>query len=112
MEGFRMGYLKIAEMLDMFRVIPRLLVAGYAYLVYKVVDWYMSFVPYMLEGCVSDTVSDCIVQAPTNQHAALVTAVIGISAAVFGLYTSTGIKWSEYKFTSWKKKADDTNDSA
>ncbi len=96
----------------MFRVIPRLLVAGYAYLLYKVVDWYMNFVPYMLEGCVSENVTDCIVQAPTNQHAALVTAVIGISAAVFGLYTSTGVKWSEYKFSAWRKNPDDTNDSA
>ena len=106
MDKLRMWYMTCAEWLDVFRVMPRLLVVGYAYLVYKVVDWYMNLVPYMIDGCVSDTAVDCIVQAPTNQHAALVTAVVGFAAGVFGLYTSTGIKWDNYKFNKWAN--DDT----
>jgi hypothetical protein len=56
----------------------------------------------MMEGCKLEDMTQCIVQAPTTQHAALVTAVVGIAAAVFGLYTSTGKKWNGFSF--WKKK--------
>ena len=60
----------------------------------------MELTPYMIEGCVSTTVTDCIVQAPSTQHAALVTAVISIAAAIFGLYSSSGRKW-ESGFKKW-----------
>ena len=101
-DQFRQGYLVAAELLDAFRIFPRVLVGGYTYLLYVVVTWYMGLVPYVLEGCVSDVAKDCIIQAPLTQHAALVTAVIGIAAAIFGLYTSTGRKWNG--FTAWNKK--------
>jgi len=65
----------------------------------------MSLEPHMLLGCTSQTIIDCIVPAPTTQHAVLVTAVVGISAAVFGLYTSTGRKWNG--FTFWNKTDDE-----
>lgn len=101
-DKFRQIHLSLAEGLDAWRIVPRALAAGYCYLLYKVVDWYMNLAPYILEKCSSPTVTDCIVQAPTTQHAALVTAVVGIAAAVFGLYAGTGKKWNG--FTSWKKK--------
>jgi len=100
----RQIHLSLAEMLDSWRIFPRLLLAGYAYLLYKTVAWYMALEPYMLKGCESDKVIDCIVQAPTTQHAALVTAVVGIAAAIFGLYSSSGRKWNG--FTFWDKKND------
>lgn len=106
-DKFRQVHLALAESLDAWRIVPRVLVALYCYMLYKVVDWYMGLHPYMMDKCVSQNVLDCIVQAPTTQHAALVTAVVGISAAVFGLYSSTGKKWNG--FTFWKKKEDDTN---
>lgn len=109
-DKFRQIHLSIAEALDAWRIIPRALVGLYCYMLYKIVEWYMDLEPYMLNGCKSQTVLDCIVQAPTSQHAALVTAVVGISAAVFGLYASTGKKWNG--FTFWKKPPEnEVNDS-
>ena len=97
----RRTYLSIAEATDAWRIVPRLLVTGYGVLLYNVVTWYSSLAPYMMEGCKSDVVQDCIVQAPTTQHAALVTAVVGVAAAFFGLYTSSGQKWDRYIFRKW-----------
>lgn len=100
----RQIHLALAEMIDSWRVVPRLLLAGYAYLLYKTISWYMALEPYMLEGCKSDKIIDCIVQAPTTQHAALLTAVVGIAGAIFGLYTASGRKWNGFAF--WDKKGD------
>ena len=103
-DRFRQMYVTLAEMLDAFRIFPRLLVAGYTVLLYVVVRWYMDLETFMLPGCESEVVTQCIVESPTNQHAVLVTAVIGISAAIFGLYTTSGKKWNG--FTFWNKKKD------
>lgn len=96
----RKWHLAIGEWIDSWRVIPRMIVAGYAYLIYVVVNWYMNLKPFIIEGCTSQVVTDCIVQAPTTQHAALVTTVVSIAAAVFGLYSSSGRKW-ENGFKKW-----------
>ena len=101
-DRFRQMHLSLAEALDAWRIVPRALVGLYCYMLYKIVNWYMDLAPYVIEKCVSSNALDCIAQAPTTQHAALVTAVVGISAAVFGLYSSTGKKWNG--FTFWKKK--------
>jgi len=101
-DKFRQIHLSIAEGLDAWRVVPRVLVALYCYMLYKIIEWYMTLEPHIIDNCVSQAVTDCIAQAPTTQHAALVTAVVGISAAVFGLYTTSGKKWNG--FTFWKKK--------
>lgn len=96
----RKWHLAVGEWFDSWRIVPRIIVAGYSYLVYIVVKWYMELTPYMIEGCVSQVVTDCIAQAPSTQHAALVTAVISIAAAIFGLYSSSGRKW-ENGFRKW-----------
>ena len=101
-DKIRQIHLAMAEALDAWRIIPRTLVALYCYMLYKIIEWYMTLQPYVIDKCVSQNMIDCIAQAPTTQHAALVTAVVGISAAVFGLYASTGKKWNG--FTFWKKK--------
>ena len=99
-DAWRKGHMAVAEWVDAWRLIPRVLVAGYAYLLYKVVKWYMNMTPYMLEGCDVDKLAEnCLIMAPTTQHAALVTAVVGIAAAVFGLYAGSGRKWNG--FTKW-----------
>ena len=87
-DKIRKVYLSIAEAIDAFRLIPRLLVGGYAWLVYKVVMWYMAL------------------PDPTTQHAALVTTVVSMAAAIIGLYSSTGRKWNG--FTPWKNEKDKT----
>ena len=103
-DTWRKGHLAVAEWIDAWRLIPRVLVGIYVWLVYKVVAWYMALEPKMIEGCVSETALDCVYSAPTTAHAALVTAVIGISAAIFGLYTTSGKKWNG--FQPWNKPGD------
>ena len=98
-DTWRKGHLAIAEWVDAWRLVPRALVGGYAYLVYAVTRWYMALEPKMIEGCVSDVALQCIYQAPTTQHAALITAVVGVGAAIFGLYTTSGKRWNG--FTLW-----------
>lgn len=98
---WRKGHLAIAEWIDAWRVVPRLLVGAYVWLVYHVTTWYMKLEPKMIKDCISDNTADCIYAAPSTQHAALITAVVGVSAAIFGLYTNSGKKWNG--FTNWNK---------
>lgn len=68
--------MSVAEVVDAFRMIPRVMVAGYAWLVWVVVDWFMHL------------------PNPTSQHAFLVSTIVGGAAAVFGLYVNSGVSWS------------------
>ncbi len=103
-DTWRKGHLAVAEWFDAWRIIPRAVLAGYTFLLWYVIQWYMKLTPYIIEGCDADSFgSACIVLAPTTQHAALVSTVVGIAAAVFGLYASSGKKWNG--FTEWKKKS-------
>lgn len=67
--------LDAAEIVDAWRLVPRGILIAFGYLVWTVVNWYMSL------------------PTPTTQHAALVTTVIGASAAVIGLYNNSGRSW-------------------
>lgn len=69
--------LAASEVFDALRVVPRLILIGYAVMMWIVIDWYMAL------------------EAPTTQHAALVTAVVGVCAPIAGFYQSTGRKWSK-----------------
>lgn len=111
-DTMRRTYLAIAEAIDAYRVIPRLLLIAYGMLVYKTWMWYTSLEPYVLAECVdvANDVSQCIISAPTTQHAALVTTVVGIAGLVIGAYQASGRKWNG--FTPWKKKKEETTDSA
>lgn len=101
-DRLRKYHLALAEMVDAWRVIPRTIVAGYAYLIYWVVtEWYTKLAPYMLEGCVSQAVEDCLIQAPTNAHTALVVTVVGMAAPIMAFYVNTSKKWNG--FTYWNK---------
>jgi len=99
---------KISEILDNFRVIPRLLLAGYGFLVYKLYNWITSIPTYINEKCneamveilirsnipidkvheLSCTV-DGVAGGPTLEQAALATTIIGLSTAIFGLYVNS-----------------------
>ncbi len=101
-DAWRKAHLAIAEWFDAWRIIPRAVIAGYTFLMWFVIQWYMKLTPYIIEGCdVEAFGSSCLIMAPTTQHAALVSTVVGIAAAVFGLYASSGKKWNG--FTEWKK---------
>lgn len=60
------------EALNRWRIIPRLLVAGYAVLVWVVSDWFMALAE------------------PTGAQSAFASAVIGAGSVVFGFYANTG----------------------
>ena len=110
MDKFRMAHLAIAEMLDAWRIIPRAIIAGYGYLLYYMVDeWFSNLQPYMIDGCVSENVVDCIAQAPTSQHVALVMAIVGIAAPIVAFYVNTSKKWNG--FTPWTKKSQEPEES-
>lgn len=115
-DTWRKGHMAVAEWVDAWRLIPRLLVIGYGWMLWKVVKWYMNLHPSIINGCNVELLKEvCVEQAPNTQHAVVLTAVIGVAAAVFGLYTNSGRKWNG--FTYWSKKAEkqaegDTNDSA
>lgn len=94
-DSFRLSHLCFAEFIDAWRIIPRFLVLLYGVLIYKTVSWYMNLQPYLL--------NDTIIEVPTTQHAALITAVVGISGAIFGLYANSGRKW-EGRPSLWSKK--------
>jgi len=60
------------ETLNRWRIIPRILVGWYAVLVWQVTDWFM------------------LLDNPSTQHTAFVSTVVGLSAAIFGLYVNSG----------------------
>lgn len=69
--------LKYAEIIDAYRVIPRLLLIGFGYLVWHVVEWFTGL------------------EVPTTQQAAFVSAVVGIAAPISAFYFQTGRKWGD-----------------
>lgn len=69
------AWLAAAEICDAWRVVPRLLVGGYAALVWSVTSWAMSLPDLSMA------------------QSTFVSIVWGASAGVFGLYTAGGRKW-------------------
>lgn len=102
---WRLMHLAAAEAVDAWRIVPRLMVAGYAYMLAYMLYWYMSLKPYVLSDCVkalgpdvAASISHCIMVEPTTQHTALISAVVGISAGVFGFYANSGRPWTQGVF--------------
>ena len=98
---WRLMHLAAAEAVDAWRIVPRLMVAGYAYMLAYMVYWYMQLKPYVLTECVNALGSEvaagmatCLINEPSTQHTALITAIVGISAGVFGFYANSGRNWS------------------
>ncbi|CAL9969845.1 hypothetical protein VPHD479_0138 [Vibrio phage D479] len=65
---------KIADAFDKWRVVPRILVSMYCYLLYQACIWFMAL------------------PDPTATQAGFVSTVVGAGAAIFGLYTNSGRK--------------------
>lgn len=63
----------VAECLNRLRIIPRTIVAGYGYMCWIVVQWFMAL------------------PAPDTQQAALVTTIVGAAGMIFGFYMQGGI---------------------
>ena len=63
---------EIPEMLDNWRVIPRLLIFLYAVVFYQTMTWFMGL------------------PDPNNAQAGFVSVIVGAGAAWFGLYVNSG----------------------
>ena len=100
-DTYRRRHLAIAEFIDAWRLIPRLLTIGYGYIVVETIYWYMNLEPYILQGCTKEIAESCIMQAPTTAHTILLSTVVTIAAPIFGLYANSGRKWNG--FTLWDK---------
>ena len=106
-DEFRILILTFAELVDAWRIVPRTVVTAYGYMCWEVVKWYTSLEPKMIPGCdmifeqLRDNIDKCITDAPSTQHTAFVTAIVGAAAAVFALYANTGRHWESAKFVKW-----------
>src|SRR3982751_2867844 len=109
MKRIRYNILMIAEAFDAWRVIPRLMLIAYGYLVFNLYIWYKNIPTYVQEKCdtagmlaliakgmssieakqFACTVVD-VVGGPTTAQSTFVTTIIGLSTGIFGLYTTTG----------------------
>ena len=63
---------EIPEMLDNWRVIPRLLIFLHAVVFYQTMNWFM------------------LLENPNNAQAGFVSVIVGAGAAWFGLYVNSG----------------------
>jgi hypothetical protein len=117
LDSIRKFSLLTAESVDSWRVFPRLMIAAYGYLVVNLYQWFVSIPTYIQYKCdpsimqlllskgialaqVKDTACYIVgsVGGPTMAQSAFVTTVIGLSTAVFGLYTSTGRRWEHWNY--------------
>ena len=114
--NFRHTSLFLAEAFDAWRVIPRLMLLAYGYLVFNLYIWYKNIPTYVQEKCDSNIVATLIakgmsypevkqfactvadvVGGPTTAQSTFVTTIIGLSTGIFGLYTTTGRKWDVWE---------------
>jgi len=65
-------WIHLARMIDAWRPFPRLFIIVYMYMVYRVVEWYI-------------TLPD-----PSMEQSGLISVVVGAGAAWFGLYVGSG----------------------
>lgn len=61
--------LPLYSLLNEYRLVPRLMLAGYGWLMWDVSMWFMAL------------------KDPTATQAAFVSTMVGVSGALFGLYT-------------------------
>lgn len=116
MQRFFSRSIQFAEVLDAWRVVPRILVALYGLLVYRIYQWYKGIETSEKMECdntvlntliengldptrameLTCTVVD-VVGGPTTEQTVLVTSVMGLATAIFGFYVNTGRSWDRYK---------------
>lgn len=108
----RERFLGYAEMIDAYRMVPRLFITLYGVLVYKLYTWYTSIetvvqqtcdaalIKILIEGGESIIVAQqlaCqisdVIGGPTTAQTTFVTTVIGLATPLFAFYANTGRKW-------------------
>lgn len=112
MRKFRALAIMLAEAFDIWRIVPRMIVMMYGFLVWSMYTWYKSIPTYvqtkcdtalieilMSKGLTIDRVREmaCYVVGttggPTGEQTTFVTIIISLSSAIFALYTNSGRKW-------------------
>ena len=73
------NWIFLAQMVDSWRIFPRVFVCVYIVLLYKVVIWFMAL------------------PEPNLEQSALVSIVVGAMAAVFGIYAGTSGQSKKFK---------------
>jgi hypothetical protein len=116
---FRKVSLVLAETVDAWRIIPRIMLIAYGALVFNLYQWYKSIPTFMQQKCdaavlkifmdggmalhqaqaLACTVVD-VVGGPTPAQSTFVTTIIGLSTGIFGLYTATGKHWDNMDYNS------------
>lgn len=67
-------WIYLAQTFDAWRPFPRMFIVLYLYMVYRVIEWYISL------------------PDPTMEQSGLISVVVGAGAAWFGLYVGSGKK--------------------
>jgi len=70
-------FIYISEVIDSYRIFPRIFLTLYMYLSWWVVDWFTAL------------------ENPTMEQSGLVSILIGSAAAWFGLYVNKGVRSKE-----------------
>lgn len=108
----RIKRLAWAELFDAWRVFPRVLVIAYMALVAYLVKQYFDLKTYAAIQCNPEIVEAMLAKklpidqiqqlachatavygGPSTEHTIFITTICGLSAAIFGLYTSSGRNW-------------------
>jgi len=117
--SFRKWSLAMAESVDAWRLFPRALVGLYGVMVAMLANWFLHLETFNKTQCASDVLNTLlskgipldkaqqvactvveVVGGPTTAQTAFVTAVIGLSTAIFAFYVNTGKDWSKV-LTPW-----------
>jgi hypothetical protein len=112
MKKFKEWALILAETFDVWRIVPRMIVMLYGFLVWSMYTWYKTIPTYVQTKCDAaliellmgrsipfDKIRDmaCYVVGttggPTTEQTTFVTIIISLSSAIFALYTNSGKKW-------------------
>jgi len=72
--------MSIAECVDYFRVVPRVILVCYSFMMYEVVQWFMAL------------------NAPSTEQASLIVTLLGVAGAIIGLYQKGGKTWTKEDF--------------
>lgn len=69
--------LAVAEVMDAWRIYPRLLLSGYGYMCWHLTMWYEAL------------------PVPTTEQSGFAGAIIGLAVPLTGWYMSTGRRWDK-----------------
>lgn len=116
LDKFRLYHMAVAEAIDVWRVVPRLIIMAYTGMLWGLVKWFTSATTIEQIQCDSGMVLEMlrlgvdinviqtlacsvtqliVVAPPTAVHAAFASVVAGLSTTVFALYTTAGKDWTK-----------------